>query len=591
MNDRNGRLPIHCAFSPWNGCNKPCDPTAIEILVDANPLTLKEKDHRDRLPLDFLFLERPKPGPAFLKAIVKMIDAYPDALLARKDDGKTPLHCACLANRWEVLQLVFDANPSALKIRDSNGTLPLHLACGSRRSSPMSVIGRMIDAYPDALLARKDDGQTPLHCACLANRWEVIQLLLDANPSAVKLSDRYGTLPLHLACKIRDSTNLSVIGRMIDAYPDAFLAKQDYDGRTPLHYACSAERWEVIQLLLDANPSAVKLNDCLGALPLHLACGSLSPSSAKLSVIGRMIDAYPDALRVRDRAGCTPVMTAIGQIQQRTTGVAHVCVRMIQRGGSASVRGVCRYTTPAWTWYLQYSHVLVRMIQRGGSASVRGVFRGDSSRMATALNHTLQYYPNLALVSALIETWPCSLCLPLPPLRFYVDVGALVRQESDAVIEALVEVLLHETTVGVVPDPIRASVRQLAATQPGSRPDTRAIQDLFGGDFEKAFFLSREDIQDMITGIYRMNKAARAAGAPAAVTPAQHIQVLAAAADNPSCLFVYLLNAGCRSLFAGYHGKSPREGRTESSSARERAVEPSCRPWIVDFLSGLYRRR
>jgi ankyrin repeat protein len=516
MKDRRGRLPIHCACSPWNGCNLPCDPTAIEILVDANPLTLKEKDRFGRLPLDFMFLKRPKPGPAILKAIVKMIDAYPDVVrLASNDHRILPLHSAC---RWQCSWKLL-GGPDALR-----------------------TIQRMIDAYPGALQMRDGGGETPIIAAIKAGGWpgkraswhplstaclEGVQLLLDADPSMLKVSGRHDRLPLH--CAVVSCLPSGAIQRIIDGYPEALLARDEY-GETPLHRACSTRNYKMVQMLLDADPSALKVSDSSGALPLHLACQKSKPGRW-LRVIERMIDAYPDALRERSLSGRTPslsgrtpVMTAILWNDHLFPGVPHFLVGMIKRGGSASVRGVWGY------------------------------------RSSTALNHTLQHSPGPTLVSALIEAWPCALCLPLPPLRVdsnHVAVEALVMQESDAVIEALVEVLLHETTVGVVPDPIRASVRQLVATQPGSRRDARAIQDVFGGYSERRFFLSREDLQDMITGIYRMNKAARVAGAPAAVTPAQHIKGLAAAADNPSCLFVYLLNAGCQSLFAGFHGKSP----------------------------------
>jgi ankyrin repeat protein len=598
IKDRNGRLPIHWACSPWKGWNEPS--ATIEILVDANPLTLKEKDRRGRLPLEFIFSRETEPHPAFVKAIMRMVDAYPDALLeSRRFIFSQHSTCRWLCN-WKAktspdtirriqrmiedvgstlrmrdgkgetpiksaIHQLLDADLSTLKVRDRVGRLPLHwVACGP----PSRAIQSMIDDYPDALLARDDAGRTPLSCACslLSPNCGMIQMLLDANPLALEVSDRHGALPLHLAC--RRSTELNVIARLIDAYPDALLARRD-DGQTPLHCACLAESCEAIQLLLDANPSTLNVSDRNGELPLHIACRALrdgpgllsvirltescktNPSAEKflgsidwlnpyrcglmrrgppgLDVIKRMVDAYPDALRERNRWGGTPVMAAIREILQETTVVPHVLVEMIQRGGSESVRG--------------------------------RVVWGLSRDATTALNRTLEYSLDRTLVSALIEAWPCALCLPLPRWRLGsndMELEELLSRESNAVIEALVEVLLHETTVGAVPNPIRESVRQLVASQPGSRPVTRAIQDLFGGDLEAAFFESREDIQDMIASVYRMNKAGRApsagCGAPVATFPTQHIQVLAAAADNPSCLFFYLRDAACHSLFAGNRG-------------------------------------
>jgi hypothetical protein len=65
----------------------------------------------------------------------------------------------------------------------------------------------------------------------------------------------------------------------------------------------------------------------------------------------------------------------------------------------------------------------------------------------------------------------------------------------------------------------------------------------------KQFLRSSEDFQDLISGVYRMNRAGRLGGAEGGGAAApdaargtldQHVRILAAAGDNLSCLFLRL---------------------------------------------------
>jgi hypothetical protein len=143
--------------------------------------------------------------------------------------------------------------------------------------------------------------------------------MIDAYPDPVRDSDRGGSLLLHSACRWLCAWNwagnpeaLRVIQRMIDAYPGALQVK-DREGETPILAALrvggggigwlplSEACLEGVRLLLDADPSALKVGDSWDRLPLHWA------ASGPPSVVQRMIDAYPDALLARDRFGRTPL--------------------------------------------------------------------------------------------------------------------------------------------------------------------------------------------------------------------------------------------------------------------------------------------
>jgi hypothetical protein len=123
----------------------------------------------------------------------------------------------------------------------------------------------------------------------------------------------------------------------------------------------------------------------------------------------------------------------------------------------------------------------------------------------------------------------------IPPEEAEVG-GTIVTGACDAFLLAAVEVLLHETTQDVAPDRIRVRVlrplvrtslptssplgRQAAASSPPfARSAILSARTPFGSsdildDVDlQSFLRSSQDVQDLISGVYRMNRAGRLGGA------------------------------------------------------------------------------
>jgi hypothetical protein len=85
---------------------------------------------------------------------------------------------------------------------------------------------------------------------------------------------------------------------------------RDSDGLYPLHWACSgAPPVEVVQILLDAYPSAAKRKDQEGSLPLHFA----AHYGASTAVMEALLKVYPKAIAVQDKYGRTPLYHAVSK--------------------------------------------------------------------------------------------------------------------------------------------------------------------------------------------------------------------------------------------------------------------------------------
>ena len=63
----------------------------------------------------------------------------------------------------------------------------------------------------------------------------------------------------------------------------------------PLHCGCAGKAsFEVIKVLVETYPDALKIVDTNGDLPLHHACWN----DASLDVMGILIEVYPHALKI-----------------------------------------------------------------------------------------------------------------------------------------------------------------------------------------------------------------------------------------------------------------------------------------------------
>jgi hypothetical protein len=163
------------------------------------------------------------------------------------------------------------------------------------------------------------------------------------------------------------------------------------------------------------------------------------------------------------------------------------------------------------------------------------------------------------------------------------EIAPSVTSEACATFLALVEVLLHESTGGVVPDEIRDRVRRLATDSfipppidatnlvasgivrllrfqlPGFHVE-RLRSDILDDPALQEFLRTREDFQDLVNGVYRMNKAGRGVAQASVVSAERQVRVLQAARGDLSSLFLHLRD--CGSLFARVVSEEGRATRT-----------------------------
>ena len=230
--DGDGYLPIHCAAI--GGGTK-----SIELLLkyDSDAASKKTNDFL-QLPLHLVCIEN-----ANLSSIQALYDAYPDAILARTEIGRTPLDGAHLSGNQLAIeflqtQLVYarqTQDVTAMTTVDDNGWLPLHHAL--RDNAPLGSI---------ILLSR-------------------------ANPAAMQVADQNGAYPLHIACEF---SSVKVVEYLVQCN-QVILNHVDTKNNSPLHYACRGGSLNVVKYLLKANVPSVSERNSNNKLAIHLLfeCG------------------------------------------------------------------------------------------------------------------------------------------------------------------------------------------------------------------------------------------------------------------------------------------------------------------------------
>jgi ankyrin repeat protein len=500
-----------------------------------------------------------------IEVINVLVELNPDALVATDDNGDLPIHRACSDLNLSTVPLLVQWNPATLKVANDSGELPLHCICAkvtSYAAPPMlAMIAQLIEEYPDALWTGCEEGYTPIMLVLRAPHEDFdpptpeflrfLHRIIErggSNSILHKFTNCAGetdiTSALHLACSY--FPNPLLLGTLIGKARCALDMKGKHE-RLPLHYVCENFTRnmpivpEAIQLVMEASPSA--------------------------------------ALDTRDSDGATPLMVAISRMR-------------IPDDGDVPVPGAIP---------------LLKEMFRRAPQSVRGTFEfWHGSGKTTALELACQNRHCADLVSPVMESWPAALCFLNDLLG---EISSTVESEARRMFLSLIEVLLHETTRWIVPGAIRERVREAVSkvvdidclVERGSFPIVQEIQktvtgdalgqlrsEILNNDELQQLLQSHESLQDMVTGVYLMNKEGRlgcegAEDDPDTFSNGRHICVLEAAKDNLSCLFLHLRQ--CPTLFASRDGALDDEHGDEGAGSPQ-ALQRRGNERLAGFRAG-----
>jgi FOG: Ankyrin repeat len=326
-------LPIHIA------CLYRASPEVIQLLIQCYPEGVEHKNNWGMLPLHIVCsnysLEPPnimaskldndfttkaylnklykesmekEESPWDMEKVVEMlVKAFPQSVNIPSDNVEwfTPLEYVTRniqmgQGREEIMGILRKAHEQQYQLISRGTTASASIGAG--RSCDESSLSDSRASNGNGIKAFYIADCPLLYTYISGKQWDRTIERLEKAPEEASywvVDKDYPRLPIHLACS--NAAPKEVVESLLDAYPEACLAK-DGSGSHPLHLACEkALGIEVVSLLLKKSRKAARVKDEIGRLPLHLACAS----GANSEVVKALVDAYPQSCYMKDYNGHT----------------------------------------------------------------------------------------------------------------------------------------------------------------------------------------------------------------------------------------------------------------------------------------------
>ncbi|XP_044514226.1 inversin [Gracilinanus agilis] len=237
------------------------DKGALQKLIAGNRELKDKEDQFGRTPLMYCVLaDRVDCADALLKAGADVNKA--------DHSQRTALHLAAQKGNYRFMKLLLTRRANWMQ-KDLEEMTPLHLA--TRHKSPKCLALLLKFMAPGEVDTQDRNKQTALHWSAYYNNPEHVKLLIK-HDSNIGIPDIEGKIPLHWAANHKDPSAVHTVRCILDAAPtESLLNWQDYEGRTPLHFAVADGNVTVVDVLTSYESCNITSYDNLFRTPLHWA--------------------------------------------------------------------------------------------------------------------------------------------------------------------------------------------------------------------------------------------------------------------------------------------------------------------------------
>ncbi|XP_055972965.1 inversin [Sorex fumeus] len=237
------------------------DKGTLHRLIIGNSALKDKEDQFGRTPLMYCVLaDRLDCAYALLKA---------GADVNKTDHSRrTALHLAAQKGNYRFMKLLLTRRANWMQ-KDLEEMTPLHLT--TRHKSPKCLALLLKFMAPGEVDTQDKNKQTALHWSAYYNNPEHVKLLIK-HDSNIGIPDVEGKIPLHWAANHKDPSAVHTVRCILDAAPtESLLNWQDYEGRTPLHFAVADGNVTVVDVLTSYESCNITSYDNLFRTPLHWA--------------------------------------------------------------------------------------------------------------------------------------------------------------------------------------------------------------------------------------------------------------------------------------------------------------------------------
>ncbi|XP_036593531.1 inversin [Trichosurus vulpecula] len=237
------------------------DKGALQKLIAGNRDLKDKEDQFGRTPLMYCVLaDRVDCADALLKAGADVNKA--------DHSQRTALHLAAQKGNYRFMKLLLTRRANWMQ-KDLEEMTPLHLT--TRHKSPKCLALLLKFMAPGEVDTQDKNKQTALHWSAYYNNPEHVKLLIK-HDSNIGIPDIEGKIPLHWAANHKDPSAVHTVRCILDAAPtESLLNWQDYEGRTPLHFAVADGNVTVVDVLTSYGSCNITSYDNLFRTPLHWA--------------------------------------------------------------------------------------------------------------------------------------------------------------------------------------------------------------------------------------------------------------------------------------------------------------------------------
>ncbi|XP_043973838.1 inversin isoform X1 [Gambusia affinis] len=282
------------------------DRSALVKLITAEPQLRDHEDQFGRTPLMYCVLaDRLDCAEVLLKA---------GASVNKTDHSqRSALHLAAQKGNVRFLKLLLSRRANCLQ-KDLEGMTPLHLA--TRHPSPKALALLLKHIGPGEVDTQDKNKQTALHWSAFYNRPEHVRLLIK-HDSNIGIPDSEGKIPLHWAAHSQEASATQTVHCILEAAPtESLLNWQDYEGRTPLHFAVADGNEAVVEVLTSYEGCNVTAYDNLFRTPLHWAA-----LLGHAKIVHLLLERNTSGTIPSDSQGATPLHYGAQSNNAETVGV------------------------------------------------------------------------------------------------------------------------------------------------------------------------------------------------------------------------------------------------------------------------------
>uniref|UniRef100_A0A0E0AGU6 PGG domain-containing protein n=1 Tax=Oryza glumipatula TaxID=40148 RepID=A0A0E0AGU6_9ORYZ len=234
-----------------------------------------------------------------------------EPLIMMNNAHNTPLHEAVKHRRSAVALRLLDEQPLCGRTRNMDMLTPLHIAA---REGLTDVVDKIVDIpwVPEKFIATNNVNGTALHQAVLGGHTRVVEILLvKTAPGLIDLTDAVGNTALHFAAQKNDKR---MVRMLLDHRPDLAHRRNDRQ-QSALHVAAYYGSTAAAAELLRHSPDSAEMLDKDGRNVVHVAVSKVDTLRSLL----KLMSLQADVINQGDSAGDTPLHLAAKMAHVQST--------------------------------------------------------------------------------------------------------------------------------------------------------------------------------------------------------------------------------------------------------------------------------